>query len=116
VIVLLYVDDALIASRTREAVEHVKQALGKFFKLQDLKEAHSLLSFSIERDREQGTLKVHQEGYVEDLLVKFRMEDCAPCSVPIAPGAVITKHGEALGSEVPYGSLIGRWRRARFPT
>jgi hypothetical protein len=49
VMVLLYVDDALIAGWTREAVEHVKQALGKFVKLRDLKEARSFLSLSIER-------------------------------------------------------------------
>jgi hypothetical protein len=41
VIVLLYVDAALIASRNRETVERVKQKLSEYFKLRDLKEART---------------------------------------------------------------------------
>jgi hypothetical protein len=107
VIVLLYVDDALIASRNRETVERAKQKLSEYFKLRNLKEARAFLSLSIERDRKKGLLKVHQGNYVEELLNRFKMEDCVPRSVPLTSGRVIVKKGKTLGHEVPFGSLVG---------
>jgi hypothetical protein len=66
VIVLLYVDNALIASRTQEAVERMKKTLATFFKLRDLKEGRTVLSLSIARDCKKGLLKVHQGPYVQN--------------------------------------------------
>jgi hypothetical protein len=107
VIVLLYVDNALIASRTQEAVERMKKTLATFFKLRDLKEGRTVLSLSIARDCKKGLLKVHQGPYVQKLLTRYKMEDCAPCSVPLSLGVTMTKEGEAVSDEVPFGSLVG---------
>jgi hypothetical protein len=62
---------------------------------------------SVERDRKKRLLKVHQGNHVEELLNRFKMEDCVPRSVPWTSGTVLVKKGKTLGHEVPFGSLVG---------
>jgi hypothetical protein len=107
VLLLLYVDDALIASPALKTVEKVKQVLGRVFKLRDLKEPRVFLSLSIQRDRGAGTLKVSQAHYVAQILAKFNMQDSIARSVPMASGTKTTKTGQGMDDNVLYGSLVG---------
>jgi hypothetical protein len=57
--------------------------------------------------QQKGLLKVHQGPYVQELLTRYKMDDCVPCSVPLSLGVTLTKEGEAVSDEVPFGSLVG---------
>ena len=46
------------------------------FDIKDLGSPVRVLGMSLIRDREQGTLKIHQGPDVRDLLQRFNMTDC----------------------------------------
>ena len=51
---LFYVDDMLIASKTRSAIDKLKKDLSSKFEMKDLSEAKNVLGMEIERDRRSG--------------------------------------------------------------
>ena len=48
---LLYVDDMLIASKSRSAIDKLKKDLSSEFEMKDLSEAKKVLGMEIERER-----------------------------------------------------------------
>ena len=48
---LLYVDDMLIASKSRSAIDKLKKELSSEFEMKDLGKAKKVLGMKIERDR-----------------------------------------------------------------
>jgi hypothetical protein len=104
---LLFVDDALIAGPTLEAVDRVKMRLSEAFKIRDLKEARTFLSLSIHWDEEEGKLNVSQSRYIAKLLDRFKMEDATGCRLPMATGLNIREAGDPIKDKTPYGSLVG---------
>jgi hypothetical protein len=74
-LVLVYVDDILIAAHGLEMVRSVKGQLMSTFDARDLGEATSYLGMTITRDRAQGTLKLAHEKMTADLVHRFGMGD-----------------------------------------
>ena len=106
--ILVYVDDVLVASRTKEGVKQGVNAVLSEFEGRDLGEPTAFLGMKIERDRAQRTIKISQERHVRELLERFNMTDCRPKSVPMAAGRVLAGEGEPLDTTVyPYTSLLG---------
>ena len=58
VVILLYVDDMLIASNNNEKLEGIKNFLGKAFEMKDLGEPKSFLGITIERNKEEKSLLI----------------------------------------------------------
>jgi len=61
---LLYVDDMLIASKSRSAIDKLKKDLSFEFEMKDLGEAKKVLGMEIERDRRSGKMSLTQKGYL----------------------------------------------------
>ncbi|GJX46764.1 retrotransposon protein, putative, ty1-copia subclass [Tanacetum coccineum] len=61
---LLYVDDMLIACKSKSEIEYTKGLLRKEFDMKELGPARKILGMEIVRDRGSRTLKVSQSGYV----------------------------------------------------
>ena len=61
---LLYVDDMLIASKSRSAIDTLKKDLSSEFEMKDLGEAKKVLGMKIERDRRSGKVSLTQKGYL----------------------------------------------------
>jgi len=62
--ILLYVDDMLIASKSRSAINKLKKNLRSEFEMKDLGEAKKVLGMEIERDRRSGTISLTQKEYL----------------------------------------------------
>ena len=65
---LLYVDDILIASKSKSEVTSLKKILSSEFKMKYLGDAKKILGMKITRDREKGSLTVSQEEYAMKFL------------------------------------------------
>ena len=91
VIVPSYVDDLHIASKSKESIQHVKDELGKRFKLRDLGPSKWFLGIHITRDRSKHTLSLSQRQYCLDMLAEFDMPECKPVSTPMVPGKRLSK-------------------------
>jgi hypothetical protein len=106
---LIYVDDLLLVG-DRETVNAAKKELLSLYKMTDLGLAKRFLGISIERDRANRTIKVHQKAYIEGLLERYGLENCNPVSTPMQPGTTLSRNdGKPLvGKEVTwYKQLVG---------
>ena len=54
VYLLLYIDDILIASRSRSVIDNLKKDLSSEFEMKDLGEVKKMLGMKIERDRKSA--------------------------------------------------------------
>ena len=83
IILLLYVDDILIAGPSIEEIKNLKKELSKQFEMKDLGSAKQILEMRITRDRAKGTLKLSQAEYVKKVLNRFNMDKVKPVSTPL---------------------------------
>jgi hypothetical protein len=70
---LLYVDDMLIASKSRVEIDKLKAQLSKEFEMKDLGEAKKILRIEINRDRQRGKFWLIQKQYLKKVLQRFDM-------------------------------------------
>ncbi|KAL8157159.1 hypothetical protein AgCh_002026 [Apium graveolens] len=114
IILLLYVDDMLIAVSNMREINRLKRQMSEEFEMKDMGAAKQILGMSIIRDRTEGTLKLSQEKYVEKLLQKFSVQDTKTRSTPLASHFNLTKkqspktdEGKKDMAKVPYASAVG---------
>ena len=72
---LLYVDNMLIASKSRSAIDKLKKQFSFEFGMKDLGEAKKVLGMKIERDRDSGKVHLTQKGNLQKVLLKFNIND-----------------------------------------
>ena len=80
IILLLYVDDMLIAGSSIEEINNLKKQLSKQFAMKDLGAAKQILDMRIIRDKANDTLKLSQSKYVKKVLNRFNMNEAKPVS------------------------------------
>jgi len=95
VVTLHWVDDLILGSPSAQRLAQLKSAILTRFKGRDLGEVKSYLNIVVERDRSQRTLKLSQSAQVQQLLTKFRQDDCKPRPVPMQPGADCSKSADS---------------------
>ena len=85
VIILLYVDDLLIAHSSPQAhgAEGVKSALKARYKMTDLGRARRFLGMEINQTNDGIFLS--QESYIDGMVRRFRMENATPIHSPMDP-------------------------------
>lgn len=91
VIVIIYVDDLILASKEIKELEQIKSKLKSAFKMVDLRPIHDILGVKVKRKGQTGSIFLSQEKYVDELLARFNMEDAKRVSTPIEPNIKISK-------------------------
>ena len=85
VLLVLYVDDLLIAHNGAEGRGHrIKQLRQKKYKMCDLGAAKRFLGIEIERT-EDGGFSICQRGYINTIIRRFRLMDAKPAKSPLDP-------------------------------
>lgn len=114
VYLLLYVDDMLIASKSKAEVSKLKELLKSEFEIKDLGAARKILGMDISRDREKGILTLSQNDYLIKVLKTFNMWDCKTVQTPLGSQIklqALTEKQEQEQSrfmdDVPYSSAVG---------
>ncbi|KAE8686024.1 cytochrome P450 71A9-like [Hibiscus syriacus] len=114
IILLLYVDDMLVAGSDMQEIIHLKQKLSKQFAMKDLGAAKQILEMRIKRDTKSGTLMLSQAEYINKALSRFNMQDVKPVSTPLGVHFRLSKEQSPKMEEerahmvkVPYASAIG---------
>eukprot|EP00252_Welwitschia_mirabilis_P018673 TRINITY_DN4156_c0_g1_i5.p1 TRINITY_DN4156_c0_g1~~TRINITY_DN4156_c0_g1_i5.p1 ORF type:complete len:1283 (+),score=262.04 TRINITY_DN4156_c0_g1_i5:125-3973(+) len=113
-ILLLYVDDMLIAGNDLHEIQRLKSQMAKKFATKDLGQAKQILGMRIERDRKSGKLWLSQSDYIHKVLKRFNMADCSPVSTPLAGHFKLSKEDCPISSwekkgmmDIPYTSVVG---------
>ena len=107
--VLVYVDDILLIARTRAHLDTTKGQIMAAFKSRDIGEPTYFLGLHIDRAEGHTGLLVSQRQYVARLAERHGLADAKTLQVPMAPGTVLQKAGEALPQDgvARYQALIG---------
>ncbi len=96
--IIVYVDDLLIFGADMSRINKVKAELKSTFKMTDLGSASHYLSMKIRRDRSRKTLTLLQTTYLEAVLKKFDMKDCASVAISMkasVPNSVLPSTEQA---------------------
>lgn len=106
-VVLVYVDDILIASTSTDALSELTANLQKCFKLRDLGTLKYFLGLEVARSSDG--ISLCQRKYALDLLSSTGMTRCKPSSVPMIPNLKLYKtDGELLTDAGMYRRIVGR--------
>ena len=109
ILLLMYVDDNIIISNNRTVLNKFKQDMHNKFKIVDKGDIKTYLGVQIERDRKNGTLKMHQEGYLNEVLAAMSIKKDNPLTyaTPLPVGVNLVKNeGEPYEIDL-YRSAIG---------
>lgn len=114
IILLLYVDDMLVAGSDMQEINRLKEQLSREFEMKDLGAARQILGMSIVRDIGAGTLKLSQQKYIRKVLEKFNMTDAKARRTPLGSHLKLSKKQSPKTDEdveemakVPYASAVG---------
>jgi hypothetical protein len=88
-IVLVYVDDMLLAS-THDLTQ-LKADFKSTFKIKELGNIATMLGLLVERDRSLGRTKLSQSKFIAGMLETHGMSDCKPQNSPADSGTVLVK-------------------------
>uniref|UniRef100_A0ABD2VV27 Reverse transcriptase Ty1/copia-type domain-containing protein n=1 Tax=Trichogramma kaykai TaxID=54128 RepID=A0ABD2VV27_9HYME len=94
-LLLLYVDDMLIASNDVRKLQQIKSSLMLEFEMTDLGEPQSFLGMWITRDRQNMTLTLTLEEYITKLLQKFGYSEMHPQKTPMVTNQVANRERKA---------------------
>lgn len=109
-----YSDDVTGATTTKAGYRTAMSELGRKFEVKDMGELKFVIGMCVERNWEQGSVKVHVRPFLERTLDRFRMADCAPKYTPLPPGISLTSamspttdlEKEAMAN-IPYREALG---------
>jgi hypothetical protein len=107
---LVFVDDFIITSTSRELAEHIQTRLSSTFKMKDMGDIKYFLGMEIQRNIDLKTLWIGQPQYIKDTLESFQMQDCKPIATPEEVHLHLPRHtGDQHGVDASqYRKLIGK--------
>ena len=106
-LVLIWVDDLIIASSNMSSLLSCKQALCEKFKMTDLGSLNWFLGMSFVS--KEGSIEMNQTRYIEKVLDRFNMSDCQPKNIPCDPSMMNTSSVESneLADATVYREIVG---------
>ncbi|GJQ75218.1 hypothetical protein Trydic_g9818 [Trypoxylus dichotomus] len=89
-----------------DQIEGFKLKLNQNFDVVDLGEVKSFIRLEIDRDISKGIIKIHQSAYIQQLLLKFQMQNCKEINTPIERNFKLNKaKSEDENTNEPYRQL-----------
>lgn len=105
-IVLVYVDDILLATSNLTFVSTLTAALKHEFHIKMVENPTSFVGFQIRRDELTRSIFVHQSTYIQRILLRFCMLDSHPQSTPMETGLRLDRTTEGKDDR-EYRAMIG---------
>lgn len=112
-LVVIYVDDLIIASNNKK-MSKLKENLAKSFEMKDLGQLHYCLGIEFSQDKTKNEIRMTQRKYIQDVLRRFNMTDCKPADTPMNPALKLSKQvsptteeNKKQMSQIPYRNLVG---------
>jgi hypothetical protein len=112
-VLLVYVDDLILASTTSALLQDFKTAISSRFNIKDLGELEYFLGVRVTRDRPNRRLLLDQTVYIKTMLEKFNMADSRPVVTPAAEEPLVktmaaaTPEDKIFMAGVPYRQAVG---------
>ncbi|CAI7806584.1 unnamed protein product [Closterium sp. NIES-54] len=86
---LVYVDNILLFSKSSAMIERVEEMLEMQFKCSKMGDVKYYLGMHVERDLDKGVLRLHQRKYCEGLAEKYGLQDGGKPATPLPSGFTV---------------------------
>ena len=110
-LILVYVDDMLIAAPVNSDALNIKKKLMETFEAHDMGQVSFFLGMEIERNRGNRTLAISQKKYTKSIVAKYLSNDAKTKKVPLSTSITLRRlddNGQELNSDVHhFAALIG---------
>ena len=113
-IIILYVDDLILATNSQELLSSTKQALSNKFSMKDLGEVHYFLGIQVIRNQKDTAIWLTQRSYIEQILKQYNLDQSKAVATPSQVGDKLSKLQEPQTqteheelSAIPYGNAVG---------
>ncbi|KAK9127709.1 hypothetical protein Syun_016506 [Stephania yunnanensis] len=113
-ILLLYVDDMIVAGNSMKYISTLKAQLAREFDMKDLRAVNQILGMTVIRERTERKVWLSQRHYVEKILQRFNMKNAKPVCTPFPTRLKMSStqcpssaEEKAVMSQVPYSSAVG---------
>ena len=115
--IIAWVDDILLIGSVEE-VQNMRTAICKRFTVKDLGNVKFFLSMLVERDRGRRVIHLSQRVYLEEILKRFRMDECKGCTTPMDVKTKLhsKREGEEVAEKVLYQEAVGSLTYAAITT
>lgn len=101
----LYVDDGLLFSSDELALKEVTKELKTIFEIKVLTKPGNFVGMQIEQL--SNCIFIHQTKYIEQMLIKFNMNNAHSNSVPADPHVKLHKEDGEAEKDIPYREAVG---------
>ena len=106
-VLLVYVDDIILAGSSLSEIERIKGLLNDYFKIKDLGKLKYFLGLEVARSRKG--IHLCQRKYVLDILTETGMLESKPCSTPLMSiNKILFEAADKLPNPYSYRRLIGK--------
>ena len=108
-IVAVYVDDLIVATTTPEEMLEVKEMLKACYKMKDMGELHYCLGISIDQNKEERSIRIHQKQYIVNMLEKYGLTEAKIVATPADLNVRLQADDgvSKLVDQVTYQSMVG---------
>lgn len=104
-IMIIWVDDLIIAASNEKAMKEVKEMLSVRFKMKDLGRLKYFLGIDFIQSDESVTMS--QETYVNKILKRFNMQNCKPRETPCDQKLSYTEDAIKMSDVKMYRETVG---------
>ena len=105
-IVCLYVDDLIFTNNDEDMFRKFKQSMMKEFEMNDLEKMKYFLAIKVTQSA--GDIFICQKKYAQEVLERFKIDDCNLVQVLIITGTKLTRDGEGVKIDnTYYKQMIG---------
>lgn len=106
VILLLYVDDGLVLSSSKDSLKKVIDHLSNNFNITTGSD-NCYVGVEFKRDRVNKKIFINQKNYINKLINKFNMSECKTASTPADCNVILQKNQEEEKINFPYRQAVG---------
>ncbi|XP_024882330.1 uncharacterized protein LOC112461349 [Temnothorax curvispinosus] len=114
-ILLLYVDDILVASNDKDKLEEVKTGLSKEFEMTVLGEPKEFLGIAIRRDRQNKIIELTQEKYIRKILARFNFSEAHAQKTPMVTTQVANRERKLRETDIDDDILLTTENKENVP-
>jgi hypothetical protein len=114
IILVLYVDDILLACSDKNLLHEAKGFLSSNFDMKDLVDASYVLGIEIHQDKTKSVLGLSQRTYFEKMLKRYNMHNCSGQPAPVVKSDKLGTFQVPTNQleidqikSIPYASAIG---------
>ena len=105
VILIIWVDDLILAASDESVLKSVKSMLTERFQMKDLGKMKHFLG--IDFDQAEGQVKMSQKKYISKILERFEMQDCKSRETPCELKLEYTENAEKMKDPRKYREAVG---------